>query len=314
MSRADSGSARVPVVPPLGVRMPRGWRRIGIAVVTLGLLQATLPQASAHWALHQQLIEVSAQLAEHPEDFDLLLRRGELQRLHGSWTESRADFEKARTLRPNDLEPVFRLGRLELDAENPGGAAQWLGRMLEKKPHHIEAALLMGRAQAKLGRNEAAVESFSTAIHWSRQPRPEWLLERSKAILATGHKPNDGDTLKRATASLDEGLELIGPVPTLQLAAIELDLRAGLVDAALKRLDTIRAFSERKETWWFRRGLILEEAGRPREALQAFEATLAAIESLPDRQQRTLAMVQLRKDLDPHLSRLRAASDSASKP
>ena len=314
MSRADSGSARVPVVPPLGVRMPRGWRRIGIAVVTLGLLQATLPQASAHGALHQQLIEVSAQLAEHPEDFDLLLRRGELQRLHGSWTESRADFEKARTLRPNDLEPVFRLGRQELDAENPGGAAQWLGRMLEKKPHHIEAALLMGRAQAKLGRNEAAVESFSTAIHWSRQPRPEWFLERSKAILATGHKPNDGDTLKRATASLDEGLELIGPVPTLQLAAIELDLRAGLVDAALKRLDTIRAFSERKETWWFRRGLILEEAGRPREALQAFEATLAAIESLPDRQQRTLAMVQLRKDLDPHLSRLRAASDSASKP
>ncbi len=273
-----------------------------------------MPQASAHGALHQQLVDVSSQLAEHPDDFDLLLRRGELYRLHESWADSRADFEKARTLRPDELEPVFRLGRLELDAENATGAVHWLEKTLERKPHHIEAALLMGRAQAKLGKTEAAVEHFTTAIHWSRQPRPEWFLERSKAILAGGKSNPDREALKRATASLDEGLELVGPVPSLQLAAIELDLRAGYVDVALKRLDSIRTSSERKESWWFRRGIILEEAGRPREALQAFEATLAAIESLPDRQQRTLAMVQLRKDLESHLKRLRAPSDAASKP
>ena len=285
-----------------------------MAVIGMGLLLAATNQVSAHGALHQQLIDVSAQLAERPDDFDLLLRRGELQRLHGSWAESRADFEKAQKLRPDELEPVFRLGRLELDAENPTAAAHWLEVTLEKKPHHIEAALLMARAQVKLGHPSAAIESFTTAIHWSRQPRPEWFLERSKAILAAGKDPKDRAALKRATASLDEGLELIGPVPTLQLAAIELDLRAGFVDVALRRLDTVREASERKETWWFRRGLILEEAGRPQEARQAFDATLAALEALPDRLQRTLAMVQLRKDLELHRSRLRHDSESPSKP
>jgi tetratricopeptide (TPR) repeat protein len=314
MIPADSGSVRVPVAPRVDARTPRGGWRIGIAILGLGLLQATMPCASAHGALHQQLVDVSSQLAEHPDDFDLLLRRGELYRLHESWADSRADFEKARTLRPDELEPIFRLGRLELDAENATGAAHWLERTLERKPHHIEAALLMGRAQAKLGKTEAAVEHFTTAIHWSRQPRPEWFLERSKAILAGAKSSTDREALKRATASLDEGLELVGPVPSLQLAAIELDLRAGYVDVALTRLDSIRTSSERKETWWFRRGIILEEAGRSREALQAFEATLAAIESLPDRLQRTLAMVQLRKDLEPHLTRLRARSEAASKP
>lgn len=289
-------------------------RWIGITTLGLSLVVAATDRACAHGALHQQLIDVSALLAEHPDDFDLLLRRGELQRLHGSWSESRADFEKAQKLRPDELEPVFRLGRLELDAENPTAAAHWLEATLEKKPHHIEAALLMARAQVKLGRPSAAVESFSTAIHWSRQPRPEWFLERSKAILAAGKDPKDREALKRATASLDEGLELIGPVPTLQLAAIELDLLAGFVDVALKRLDTVREASERKETWWFRRGLILEEAGRPKEALQAFDSTLAALGALPDRLQRTLAMVELRKDLAQHRSRLRPDSESPSNP
>lgn len=268
----------------------------------------------AHGALHQQLIDVSVQLAEHPDDFELLIRRGELQRLHGSWAESRVDLEHARKLRPEDVEPIFRLGRLELEADNASTAVTWLQSALEKKPHHIEAALLLGRAWVKVGKPAKAIEPFNTAIHWSREPRPEWFLERSKALLATA--PDSKEALQLAEASLDEGLELIGPVPTLQLAAVELDLRGGRVDVALKRIDSVRATSERKEAWWFRRGVILEGARRPVEARAAFESARTAWEKLPDRLQRTLAMVQLRKDIEQHLESTgsKASSNRSSSP
>lgn len=287
-----------------------------MVVATIGWLGAGawIPGASralAHGALHQQLVDVSSQLAADPDNFDLLIRRGELQRLHQSWGDARADFEKARSLRPDDLEPVFRLGRLELEAENPVVAARWLQATLDKKPHHIEAALLLARACVRTGKPGQAVEHFNTAVHWSREPRPEWFIERSAAILAAAPSGSK-EGLKLATASLDEGLELVGPVPTLQLAAIELEVKAGRIDAALKRLDAIRNVSERKEQWWFRRGLLLEQAGRATEATAAFQSARSAIDSLPERQQRTLAMTEMKRDLEKHLRNTRSATTPAT--
>ena len=279
------------------IRPGPSW--IAAVLLILGYGQYLTVPAHAHGALHEQLVEVSAQLAAHPDDFDLLLRRGELQRLHGSWAESRADFEHARTLRTTDIEPGFRLGRLELDAGNPITAARWLEAAVAERPHHIEANLLLARAWVGQGKPGKSIPCFNTAIHWSRQPRPEWFVERSKAVLAAA--PDSKEATRMALASLDEGLELVGPVPTLQLAAIELEVRLGRTDAAVKRVDAIREVSERKEQWWFRRGILLEEAGRRTEAATAFHSAVDAIERLPDRLQRTLGMVELRRDLEKHL-------------
>ena len=279
------------------IRPGTSW--IVAVLLLLGSGPRLLFPAHAHGPLHEQLVEVSAQLAAHPDDFDLLLRRGELQRLHGSWAESRADFEHARNLRTTDIEPGFRLGRLELDAGNPTAAVPWLEAAVAERPHHIEANLLLARAWVGQGKPGKSIPFFNTAIHWSRQPRPEWFVERSKAILAAG--PESKEATRMALASLDEGLELIGPVPTLQLAAIELEVRLGRTEAAVKRVDAIREVSERKEQWWFRRGILLEEAGRRSEATAAFHSAVDAIELLPDRLQRTLAMVELRRDLEKHL-------------
>ena len=95
---------------------------------------------------------------------------------------------------------------------------------------------------------------------------------------------------------LDEGINKLGPLVTLELAAIDLELRRDNYDAALARLDVITAQSERKEMWLVRRGEILSAAGRSEEAREAFNAALTAIDSLPParRQSKAITALQLR--------------------
>jgi predicted negative regulator of RcsB-dependent stress response len=130
-------------------------------------------------------------------------------------------------------------------------------------------------------------------------------LERAQALASAG----DGHVAE-ALRSLDEGVAELGPVVTLQLLAIELELRRKTYDAALARLDAVAAQSPRKETWLERRGQILASAGRAAEAGEAFVAALAAVEALPPPRRRVRAVIELEARLRTALARSssRAAS------
>ena len=97
----------------------------------------------------------------------------------------------------------------------------------------------------------------------------------------------------QAIAGIDAAVERLGPIPALQLFAIELDVQQGRIDAALVRLDGLAARSPRKETWLARRGEILAQAGRPDEARTAYVAALAALEALPPAPRQTKAIANL---------------------
>ena len=138
---------------------------------------------------------------------------------------------------------------------------------------------------------------FSRAIELAKEPRPEWFLERQRAQLALS-----GDRTAEALAGLDEGIAKLGELPALQLAAIDLETQRRDFDAALRRLDTILAASERKERWLLRRGDLLQSAGRPAEAQAAYLAARDAFAMLNPRQQRALAMLDFRRELDGKLA------------
>ena len=143
---------------------------------------------------------------------------------------------------------------------------------------------------AKMGARRDAAQDFTKALSLTSNPEPEIYLERAKVLAG------DAGDIPEALRGLDEGIERFGPLVTLQLAAIDLEIRLKNYDAALTRLDLITAQSERKETWLVRRGEILKAAGRNEEARAAFNAALIAIESLPPhrRQSRTITALQLR--------------------
>src|SRR3569832_1367650 len=165
-----------------------------------------------------------------------------------------------------------------------------LDRFLSQQRLHYEGLLTRARVLAKLGERGAAARDFTQALSISSVPEPELYLER--ACVLAGNEQQITEALR----GLDEGIARLGPIVTLQLAAIDLELRRKNYDAALTRLDQITAQSERKEAWLIRRGEILKVAGRDDEARAAFNAALVAIESLPagHRQSRSVTALELR--------------------
>ena len=246
--------------------------------------------AQAHESLPEQIAAVTSKIKRDPKNASLYLQRGELYRLHRNWARAAADYDRVARLRP-DLKVVDLVrGKLYFESGKFQRARLALDRFLSRQPDHYEGLITRARVLAKLGARFEAAKDFTGAIAKSSMPEPELYLERAEAIAA------DGKFIDEALTGLDEGIRRLGPLVTLQMAAIGLELRRQNYDAALARLDLVTDQSERKETWLVRRGEILKLAGREEEAHAAFNDALAAIESLPPerRQSRAVTGLQLR--------------------
>ena len=264
-------------------------RVIGFAgiVLCLALLSSF---AQAHEGLHEQIIAVTAKIKRDPKNASLYLQRGELYRLHREWSRAAADYDRAARLQP-DLKIVdLARGKMLFESGGFQRARFALDRFLSKQPGHYEGLITRGRVLARIGLRSEAIEDFTDALTKSAVPDPDLLIERAHVTAG------DEQRVDEALNGLDEGIKRLGPLVTLQLTAIDLELRRHNYDAALARLDAVTSQSERKETWLVRRGEVLKLAGRHEEARVAFNAALVAIESLPleRRQSRAVTTLQLR--------------------
>ena len=241
----------------------------------------------AHEGLHEQIVAVTAKIKRDPKNASLFLQRGELHRLHRDWVRAEGDYDRALRLQPGLVIVELARGKMLFESRRYRRAKVMLDRFLNRQPTYVEGLITRARVVAKLGDEVAAVHDFARAIELSSAPDPDLYLERAKVFASNKQEALNG---------LDEGIKRLGPVVTLELAAIELELKLRNYDMALQRLDAIAVQSERKEVWLVHRGEILREAGRGDEARAAFNAALVAIESLPAerRQHRDMIALQLR--------------------
>lgn len=246
--------------------------------------------AQAHEGLHEQIAAITAKIKRDPKNASLYLQRGELHRLHRDWGHAAADYDRAERLQPSLKTVELARGKMLLDSGRLQRAKLTLDRFLSQQPGHYEGLVTRARVLAKLGARTDAAKDFTHALALSSMPEPELYLERAN-VLAGDEQRIDG-----ALTGLDEGINKLGSLVTLQLAAIDLELRRKNHDGALARIDQIAAQSQRKEAWFVRRGEILKLAGRDDEARAAFNAALLAIESLPPahRQSRSVTALELR--------------------
>jgi tetratricopeptide (TPR) repeat protein len=119
-----------------------------------------------------------------------------------------------------------------------------------------------------------SVKGYYTRVIASlSQPTPEYYLERAKALEAVG-ETHIGEALR----GIDEGIDKLGPLVTLQLYAIDLEVNRQHFNAALERLDVIAPWL-RPERHLQRRGEVLLRAGRVEEARISLSEALALLES-----------------------------------
>lgn len=255
--------------------------------VCLTLLAAPV---RAHEGLHEQLVAVTAKIKRDPKNSSLYLQRGELHRLHGDWRRAAADYDRAARLQPNLTIVDLGRGKMLFESHRLQQARFVLDRFLRRQPDHAEGLVTRARVLAKTGARVKAAQDFTQAIALAQPPEPELYLERAQVLA------EDARHVEEALQGLEEGINRLGPIVSLQLLAMDLELRRNNYDGALTRLDKIAAQSERKEMWLVRRGEILRSAGRIDEARASFNTALGAIGALsPDRRQsRAIRALELR--------------------
>jgi tetratricopeptide (TPR) repeat protein len=252
-----------------------------------------VPGASwAHGDLDVQIAALSQQIAEGATA-NLYLKRAGLHHEHEDFAAAMTDYDRAAKLDPQmdainfgRARTLFRAGRLR-------PAREALDDYLERKPEHADGFLLRARVLVDLKDYDGAISDFDRHLSLTPEPTPESFLERAAAHALTGDRA-------RAVSSLDEGLNRLGNLITLQSAAITLELDLKRHDAALARVDRIMASLQRKEVWLTRRGEILAAANRHEEALRAYRDALAALEQLPAQHRNVKPM----RDLEERLRRL----------
>lgn len=278
---------------------PVGWGLLFLLPSLAG--PAALPTA-AHGAIHEQIAAVSDQIRQDPKNPWLYLKRGELHSYHSDWQAALADYDRAAELDPGLVGVDLRRGRTLLKAGQFGSAKVALDRFLASQPSLAEGRVLRARALVQLGQHEAGVADFNHAIAYLARlgrPNPDYYLERARVVGARG-----SEHAEEALRGLDEGIAQLGPLATLQLYAIELELARMQYDAALARLATLAAQSPRQEIWLVRRGEILEQAGRSVDARLAYEQALVALDTVRSRSRNTRARAELEEKVRAALRRL----------
>jgi tetratricopeptide (TPR) repeat protein len=253
--------------------------------------------ASAHDGLAARIAALSAQIAQSPSSPSLYIKRAELYRENRQWTEALADLDRAERIDPTIAISNLVRAHVQFDRRNWQAAVDAAARFLERQPDHADAHVVRARAHARLGRRQPAAADFTSAL--AVRAQPDIYIERAR-VLAEGGQAS----LEQAVQGLDEGIGRLGAIVTLELEAIDLELRLNRYDAALARLDRITARAPRKDSWLARRGAILERAGRPDQALAAYRAALDSISRQSERMQQTRASVTLAAELRAGIERL----------
>ena len=267
-----------------------------IALASVAICLSIFPHfVQGHESLPEQIVAITRKIKRDPKNASLYLQRGELYRLNRNWARAAADYDHAARLQPGFTIVDLARGKMFYESRRFQRAKSALDRFLNQQPDHFEGLVTRARVLAKTGARLEAARDFTQAITLTPL-EPELYVERAQVL--GGDERYVGEALQ----GLDEGIKRLGPLVTLQLAAIDLELRNKNYDAALTRLDLITAQSERKETWLVRRGEILKAAGRNEEAREAFNAALAAIDSLPPHRRQSKAVLALQ---------LRARSEAA---
>ena len=282
---------------------PRSARRpVFLAFTSAALLFALSLPAAAHDPLDEQIAEFSIRIRQDPGNAVLYLRRGELYGDLGETQAALEDFDRAARLAPRLMSIDLARGKTLLGVGRLAEAGTALERFLSRQPDHPNALVARARVWAGLNQYRAAANDYGRAIELEarlRQPNPDHYLERAHIVASLGSQHR-----VEALAGLDEGICALGPLASLQVYAIELELGLKRYQAALNRLDSLLAQSARKDSWLARRGEILEQAGRLAEAQQAYTQALAAVESLPVRHQKTRATLELEARVASALARL----------
>lgn len=262
-----------------------------LGLIGFGFCVLAMPLALAEDDVLEALEAVNRQLAAAPKDPALLVQRSHLYTLKAQYDLAVADLNQADQI--GGLPTLqYEKAKLFLTAGWNETGLEHANRYVAANPNDYQGYLVRARLLAKLDRLSESANDYFKVMEKNRETPLDIFIEGAKAVTT-----EDGAHLSQALKMLDEGITRIGPVVTLQSAALEAELRQNNWDAALARVDKITQQMPRKDNWLAKHGDILVKAGRYDEARKAYQSALDAIQKLGPNQRRHPGTIDLEKQL-----------------
>lgn len=229
--------------------------------------------------------------------FIIGMAEGDFHQAKKNWEPAIAAFESAAASRPDSLDPLFALVRIELSRGNGDPALRRLQKVIAAHPDHPFAHGMMGEVLLTKGRFEEAEAAFETA----NRIKPDWVapwlnrvsLHRARkdlsgaiSLLETGRKANPKSTELRLllasilseTGEVDRAIQLYESVlkdqPKSVVAANNLALLLADHKGDPKSLERALALSRDFEKYASNNdlldtlGWIYAKTGQPKEAVR----------------------------------------------
>ena len=195
------------------------WALLVVGVFVLGLFPGLWVETTlAHSDVDPEIAKVTAELAEQPNNVELLLRRGQLHRYNGHYAESIDDLDRAWTLDRNNrlvaLERCRTLVALGRTSEAEAGLTEYLQE--EVGASRVMALVERAHLYAGTGRAQLAIADFSEAL--SFYPTIELYVAR-------GHLQEELGQLDAAVAGYLVGLNRLPQASMLRSALIRVKNR-----------------------------------------------------------------------------------------
>ena len=244
----------------------------------------------AHGNVHERIHQLDRQIALHPKDVDLLIKRGQLLLDESHAEEANNDFIKANKLAPKRTEVLFHLARTQLmlhQFDTALASAKDFLQQVTNNAAKVRGLVLSGDILSASAKPSEAAEAYLEAIHLSQEVIPDHVLYAANAL----HKAGKTD---KTIAVLDDGIARLGPLQTLNDLAISLELEQKLYEPALHRVNQMLATRQRVPFLLYKKGVIFKLLMRTSEAKETFSLALKEIEKLPEARQHTQAIEHLK--------------------
>ncbi len=182
----SAGEERAPVSDPAaGVRFAHEPRGLAAAEARARLGTARLRVADEHRfapLLFEAEADLKAAVAEQPDNALALAGLGRIAVLMHRWDEAAGLLERAIARAPRLVQAGRDLGAARVEQSRPAEAAATLAALADDAPEPAEVLLEQGRAHARDGAAEAAVEALRRAI--ARRPSLGLLRRELAMVLA----------------------------------------------------------------------------------------------------------------------------------
>ncbi len=276
-----------------------------LAMTASVLLVLSAGPALGHGGFHQRLAQLAVALEKSPNDPALHFELADVNGQHGDWQMALLNLDRVEELAPGKFPTSLLRGQAWLTGGQPGKAKTALDALLAGQPEHARGRLLRARAAQRLGDAAGSLADYREALRRTPAPDPD-LLQETAGALAAGGFPEE------AVRVLAAGMEKLGPIPSLVLRAMEVEIATGNFDAALARGEALRKSAPRPEPWMARRASVLAQAGRIEESRAAWQALVTHLEALPNLERGSHAMSKLAEDARHALASLANLTPSAT--